>query len=368
MKKEKGCEISNNTLTKMLNKSIGLLIEDFIKIAISDFSSAKNIIKIALKQKGTGSIRNKYEERGLHVPPFMIASITSKCNLKCKGCYDREKSHNCSLEFNENQWTNVFHQAKELGMSFILLAGGEPLTKTKVIRECVNFPEIIFPMFTNGMLINEEWVEYFASCRNLIPIISIEGDKKQTDNRRGEGVFDRVSLSFELLKKRNIFYGISITLTSENYDSVINENFIKDYMDKGCRAFFFIEHVPFDCTTESIVISKTQREELDERLGKLRKKYKGIFIAFPGDEKRFGGCLAAGRGFIHINSRGAVEACPFAPYSDVNLNEMSLKEALSSPLLGKIRNIHGLLDEHKGGCALFENKEVVERVLKDHEM
>lgn len=366
MEKESCDKISNKTLTKMLNKSIEFLIEDFMRIILNDFTSAKNIMKIVLKQKNTEHIRNKHEESGLHVPPFMIASITRTCNLKCKGCYDREKVHNCSSELNENEWSDIFSQARDLGMSFILLAGGEPLAKSKVIKECLKFPEIIFPMFTNGMLINEEWGEFFASCRNLIPVVSIEGDSEQTDSRRGEGVFERVSLSLDLLKKRNIFYGISITLTSENFDSVLSESFIKNYIDKGCRAFFFIEYIPFDASTEGLVISEAQRVELDNRLKKLREKYKGIFIAFPGDEKEFGGCLAAGWGFIHINSSGAVEACPFAPYSDVSLKKLTLKEALRSPLLNEIRNLHGLLKEHKGGCALFDNKEIVEKIAKGH--
>lgn len=358
--------VSDKALANMLNKSMRILIEDFIKIALNDFSSAKSIIKIALKQKNTESIRNRYEESGLHVPPFMIASITSTCNLKCKGCYDRVKIHNCLLEFDEEKWSDIFCQARDLGMAFILLAGGEPLTKGNVIKKCIKYPEIIFPMFTNGMLINEEWTQFFAACRNLIPVVSIEGDRNQTDSRRGNGVADRLSLSFELLKKRNIFYGISITLTSQNFYSVLNESFIKDYIDKGCRAFFFIEYVPFDNAAENLVMSEDQKMKLDNMLEKLREKYKGIFIAFPGDEKAFGGCLAAGRGFVHVNAMGAVEACPFAPYSDVNLKDMTLKEALSSPLLREIRSIHELLKEHKGGCALFENKETVEEALKQY--
>ncbi len=356
-------EMSNKTLTNTLNKSIGFLVEDYIKIALSDFTSAKNIIKIALKQKDMANIRKKYEEKGLHVPPFMIASITSTCNLKCKGCYDREKTHHCQVEFNEKNWENIFTQAKELGISFILLAGGEPLIKSKVIEQCIHFPEIIFPMFTNGMLIDEAWIDFFTSCRNLIPIVSIEGDKNQTNNRRGEGVFERVSQGFKLLERNKILYGVSFTLTSENYNTILEQNFIEQYIDKGCRIFFFIEYVPFDTTTENLVISEAQRIDLDKRLQDLREKYKGIFIAFPGDESEFGGCLAAGRGFIHINAMGAVEACPFAPYSDINLKDSSLKEALNSPILSEIRSLHGLLKEHKGGCTLFDNREMVEKIL-----
>ncbi len=125
----------------------------------------------------------------------------------------------------------------------------------------------------------------------------------------------------------------------------------------------FIEYIPFDSATEHLVITEAQQQELDQRLMDLRAKLKALFIAFPGDEEQFGGCLAAGRGFVHLNANGAVEACPFAPYSDVNLKHMTLREALNSPLLSKIRNTHALLDQHKGGCALFENKAVLEKIL-----
>lgn len=134
-------------------------------------------------------------------------------------------------------------------------------------------------------------------------------------------------------------------------------------MEKGCRLFFFIEYVPFDSSTKELTLSAFQREQLDITLQRFRKNYKGLFIAFPGDEKDFGGCLAAGRGFIHINAAGAVEACPFAPYSDANLSDNSLENALNSPLLHKIRGLHGILKDHQGGCELFDNKEIVEKAL-----
>lgn len=364
MNKENFSDISNTTLTSMLNKSIGFLIEDFIKIALHDFSSIKSIMKIALQQKKAVKVKTKYEDSGIHVPPFMIASITSTCNLKCKGCYDQEKCHTSSAELGKEGWSNLFGQAKELGISFILLAGGEPLIKDQVIKECIHYPEIIFPMFTNGLLINEAWIDYFATCRNLIPILSIEGDSNQTDNRRGQGVFAKVSSNMDLLKKRHIFYGISITITSENIDTISDAKFIEDYINKGCRLFFFIEYIPFDPRTKNLVLTEDQRLGLDKQLNVLREKFRGIFLAFPGDEEKFGGCLAAGRGFVHINSSGAVEACPFAPYSDVNLKDMTLEEALNSPLLDEIRSFHGLLQEHKGGCALFDNKELLENTIK----
>lgn len=51
-----------------------------------------------------------------------------------------------------------------------------------------------------------------------------------------------------------------------------------------------------------------------------------------GDEKSYGGCVAAGRGFFHINSHGGAEPCLFSPYSDINVRDTSLWEALKSKL------------------------------------
>ena len=102
-----------------------------------------------------------------------------------------------------------------------------------------------------------------------------------------------------------------------------------------------------------------------ESVENFRSNYPALFVAFPGDEEQFGGCLAAGRGFVHVNAAGDVEPCPFAPYSDVNLRRTSLREALASPLLGEIGRNHDKLVETRGGCALWANREWVQSLLAD---
>jgi MoaA/NifB/PqqE/SkfB family radical SAM enzyme len=95
----------------------------------------------------------------------------------------------------------------------------------------------------------------------------------------------------------------------------------------------------------------------------LQKRLRGLFIVFPGDEEVFGGCLAAGRGFIHISPSGRVEPCPFAPYSDANVRDVPLRDALASPLLATIRTNHDRLTETSGGCALWSQREWVQSLL-----
>ena len=88
-----------------------------------------------------------------------------------------------------------------------------------------------------------------------------------------------------------------------------------------------------------------------------------VYISFPGDEKNSDGCVAAGRGFFHINSHGGAEPCPFSPYSDINVRDTSLRDALKSPLFLALQDGGVLLDDHEGGCVLYEKREQVEAIL-----
>ncbi|MBU1064529.1 radical SAM protein, partial [bacterium] len=60
-----------------------------------------------------------------------------------------------------------------------------------------------------------------------------------------------------------------------------------------------------------------------------------------------------------------LEPCPFAPYSDVSLRDLSLKDALKSRFLKTIRENRDKLDESNGGCALWVQREWVKSLIED---
>jgi MoaA/NifB/PqqE/SkfB family radical SAM enzyme len=194
-------------------------------------------------------------------------------------------------------------------------------------------------------------------------VLSIEGDQQKTDERRGTGLYSKVESVAEVLRRNRMFYGLSITLTSNNFDQVMDPAYIQQYYDKGCRLFFFVEYVPFTGKDLPNCITAEQRKKLPVINQILRRKIPALYINLPGEEEQYGGCLAAGRGFVHISATGDVEPCPFAPYSDTNITHTSLTEALDSYLLERIRNNHDLLKESAGGCTLWENKDWVEKQL-----
>ena len=344
------------------------IIKDALRASLKNPKEILFLRRFSKSTRKATEIRQKYDENGQNIPAFLIASVTSSCNLHCTGCYSRandacsdDTPHN---QLSDDEWEDIFRQARDLGISFIVMAGGEPLIREDVIIKATDFPEILFPIFTNGTMINDGYLKLFDENRNLVPILSIEGDEEVTDSRRGEGVYSKLVDSMNQMKKNNIIFGASLTFTKGNLASLLSKEYIDRLHDFGCKVVFFIEYVPVNGETVELAPSDAEREMLLDKLDLLRKEYPDmLFLSFPGDEKTSGGCLAAGRGFFHINSHGGAEPCPASPYSDMNVKESSLLEALNSKLFKSLRDGGLLMDDHDGGCVLFEHEAEVKRLL-----
>ena len=348
---------------KVLNESLNVFFKDALRVALTNPSQTYHFLRTIRWQKKAARIRSKWNQQGINVPPILIFSITNRCNLHCKGCYNWALRPSIESEIDGAKVQSIITEAKELGISFVMIAGGEPLGRPETLDIIRDFPEITFLVFTNGLLITEEVADRLAKQRNFVPVISLEGYEEDTDERRGHGTYRRLQSTVGKLKKRGIFWSVSLTVTSTNLATLTDEQFIKGLIDQGCKLFFFVEYTPVSEDTEDWLLTDEQRSRLLSIRDSLRSKYPALFIAIPGDEEEIGGCLSAGRGFVHINAAGDVEPCPFAPYSDANLRDMSLKDALQSEFLKKIRENHGRLSEAEGGCALWVEREWVKSLL-----
>ncbi len=356
-------------LQQYLTDGVEAIVKDALRATLRDPKEGLFMARFAMASGKASARREKYEKDGLHVPSYLIASITSSCNLHCAGCYSRANhaTEDCAptRQLSAEQWEDIFCQAEELGISFILLAGGEPLLRYDVLEAAGKHPNILFPIFTNGTFLGDRYFQLLDRCRNLIPVISIEGDRELTDARRGDGVYEKVVANMERLQKQGLLFGCSVTVTTENLAEVLSDEFVASLSGRGCRAVFYIEFVPVTEEAKHLAPGDAEREKIRLGIDRLRAACpEMVFVSFPGDEKSSGGCLAAGRGFFHINSHGGAEPCPFSPYSDINVAETSLKEALNSGLFLALRDNGHLLEDHAGGCVLYEKRALVEELLR----
>jgi MoaA/NifB/PqqE/SkfB family radical SAM enzyme/predicted flap endonuclease-1-like 5' DNA nuclease len=349
---------------RLLDQDIGLLFRSALRISLRDPGTALFMYRTLRRQRRAAKVRRDWEERGLHVPPFAIASITNRCNLQCKGCYSWAQHRSPETLISADRLRSVFAEADELGMSIILLAGGEPLTRPEILDITADFPNIIFPMFTNGLLIDEHTADKLEGQKHVVPAISLEGRGMLTDSRRGQGVYKRLQETMALMKERGIFFGTSLTVTRENFTAVADPGFISELIARGCRIIFFVDYIPVQEGTDALSLTEEQAAIKAGLMNRFRSEFPALFIGFPGGEHLYGGCLAAGRGFIHISPGGRVEPCPFSPFSDSSLQEVSLREALQSRFLRTIRESDVHLSETDGGCALWERRNWVASLLQ----
>ena len=349
-------------LDAYLTKGVEDIVQDALAASLKNPKETVFLLSYTLAAKRAANARKQHAAAGRHIPSFLIASITNRCNLHCAGCYARA-NHICDDEASESlltdeDWAKIFDQATQIGVSFVLLAGGEPMLRRGVLESAAKHRDILFPVFTNGTLLSDSALELIDANRNLVPIVSIEGDRTQTDARRGAGTYDKLAANMGRMREKGILFGASVTLTTQNIRTVTGEAFLEQMRSFGAKVLFFVDYVPADPGTEALAPGDAERDYLKDRLDVLRQTQDGmIYVSFPGDEQFSGGCLAAGRGFFHINPTGGAEPCPFSPVSDTNLKRVSLLEALDSPLFSRLRASELLSGHHNGACALFGKDE-----------
>ncbi|MEG1551774.1 MAG: SPASM domain-containing protein, partial [Oscillospiraceae bacterium] len=76
------------------------------------------------------------------------------------------------------------------------------------------------------------------------------------------------------------------------------------------------------------------------------------------------GCIAGGRHYLHINANGDVEPCAFVHYSNVNIKDHSLIEALQSPLFMEYYHGQPWNKNHLRPCPILDNPEAIKGAVE----
>ena len=172
------------------------------------------------------------EPGGFYPPGFLVLSPTMRCNLNCFGCYAGSYQQKEELSFDTID--RILNEAKEMGIYFITVSGGEPFFRQDIFDIFRKHNDMSFLVYTHGGLIDEKMAEKIISVGNVLPSISIEGFRNYTDLRRGKGHFDRIMAAMDLLRQAGVLFGYSATQTRENHDTITSDEFVDFMIDKGC--------------------------------------------------------------------------------------------------------------------------------------
>ena len=304
------------------------------------------------------------EKENCNVPWAILLDPTSACNLHCTGCWAAEYGNklNLSLETIDS----IVKQGKKLGTYMYIYTGGEPLVRKKdLIKICEMHPDCEFLSFTNGTLIDEDFCQEMLRVKNFVPAISLEGFEDANDGRRGDGVFRKVSHAMELLKSHNLPFGISACYTSKNYQDLSSEKFFDFMIDSGALFVWFFHYMPVGSgAAPELLLRPEQREEMYHNIRAMRQKKPIFMMDFQNDGEYVGGCIAGGRRYLHINAKGDVEPCVFIHYSNANIHDCTLLEALKSPLFQAYHDNQPFNDNMLRPCPMLENPQRIKELVQ----
>lgn len=298
------------------------------------------------------SLSKKYD---CNIPWAILMDPTSACNLRCTGCWAADYGNRLNLSVAE--MSSVIEQGKELGVYAYIFSGGEPLVRKRdIITLCKKHPDCFFLAFTNGTLIDNEFADEMAEVGNFIPAISIEGFEADTDFRRGEGCYKSVVRAMEILKRRNLVFGISCCYTHKNVATIGSEEFIDDMIARGAYFAWYFTYIPIGKgAVKELMATAEDRRFMYHQVRKFREMKPIFTMDFWNDGEYVKGCVAAGRAYLHINANGDMEPCAFIHYSDSNIRNKKLLEGLQSPLFMSYRRRQPFNENHLRPCPLLDN-------------
>ncbi|MCM8795298.1 MAG: radical SAM protein [Candidatus Omnitrophica bacterium] len=304
------------------------------------------------------------EKEGITPPWFLVLSPTMRCNLNCVGCSTRRYTAKDDLPVSIIK--RILNEAKQMGIHFITTQGGEMFVYEEMLDVYKKHPDIYFQVYTNGTLIDKKISRILAKLGNVAPMLSLEGFEDSTDQRRGKGVFKKVMQAMDNLREVGCFFGASVTQTRKNTDEIIQDAFFEMLLKKGCFVIWFFQFLPIGKDPDlNLMATPKQRILLREKITQVRERLP-IFIGdFWNDGPFVGGCIAAGRRYLHINNKGDVEPCAFVHFAVDNIKNKSLKEVLNSEFFKILRKAQpygngNLLTP----CMIIDNPEVLREAVR----
>jgi radical SAM protein with 4Fe4S-binding SPASM domain len=164
--------------------------------------------------------------------------ITSRCNLRCIHCYIQGIDFGKELTYPEI--CNILDQIAEEGCLWLLITGGEPLTRPDFmgIYEYAKRKGFFITLFTNGTLLTTEIADFLVEFPPFAIEITLYGITADTYEKVTgvPGAFERCRRGIELLRERNLYLRLKSMIFTTNRHELEE---IKSYAKKLGAPFRF---------------------------------------------------------------------------------------------------------------------------------
>lgn len=165
-----------------------------------------------------------HKASGEKIPISGTFELSPVCNFNCRMCYvrkspDEVERHDRPL-MTMDRWLEIAEEARESGMLYLLLTGGEPLLWPDfwALYENLIRMGFLISINTNGSLIDRDAIERFKALPPVRINITLYGASDETYEAlcRAKGMFSRVDQAIRGLQKAGILVKLNGSLTPQN--------------------------------------------------------------------------------------------------------------------------------------------------------
>lgn len=187
--------------------------------------------------------------------------LTARCNFDCNMCYIHLKDSEVSKvgrELTTEEWIKIAKEARDSGLLFLTLTGGEVFRRKdfKDLYKAFHEMGFVIQIFSNGYLINEEVLSWLSEVPPVALRFTLYGMSDETYYRVC-GVRDgytRVVRAIDLVREAGIPLYLVGTITNDNVCDL--ESMIQFSREKG---------ISFRYSTELVSPVRGARGEVDSK-------------------------------------------------------------------------------------------------------
>ncbi len=302
----------------------------------------------------TFSSTTKLEERLVlsatqkRIPLGGAFELLPLCNMNCQMCFLRltpEEMKQQGRLRSADEWLELAAQAKEAGMLFLLLTGGEPFLYPEFSKLYQGLCRLgfIITINTNGTLITEEYADMLAQHKPRRVNITLYGssDKVYEKLCMNPYGFTQAMKSIQLLKERSIPLKLNGSLTKLNQEDLPNIQCIAHELDLPLEVDSYMfpcsrkGSIPFDIASRlspkeaAAGYVAIRRDEFDkERFQMLKEKMSDCYLNakdFAGDAPLEPLPCRAGLSSCWITWKGDMTPCVFMEHPSIPVFENGFK-------------------------------------------
>ena len=273
----------------------------------------------------------------------------------------RRTEHNISLD----DLNRLINSAKAHGNSFFGLLGGEPFLHPGLLPLLQAHPDCYFQIFTNGHYITDQVAAELRALGNVTPLISIEGSRLISDQRRGRsGVFDKSIAGLEACTRNRLITGVTTSVCQNNYQDLVSEEWVDELIQRGAHYVWFTTYRPVGADpAPELALTAQQVLGVRRFAMKIRSTRPiGVVDAYWDDQGN-ALCPAVVGISHHIGPSGSVEPCPVIQFATENIRDNAgdiYQTITQSNFLQQFRTTTA---NNTRGCIILERPDLLKTIV-----